>query len=184
MRRLLLFLWVVLLVPMAAAEGAHSPSIRGAAHFPNGDLERGQDVRIVVGLHAGTTVDGVRLVYCRVEGYLCAAPLSMQLKHGAPGQDQSWETVIPWDRPEENRPARFWSGVTHVGYTLTLIHSNGTIESSPIENFPETPAGFTSDAKYYFYTLPPEPKRGIPMGTAMAAIGVALLAALRKPAWP
>lgn len=174
---------VVLMFPSVAAESPHSDSVIRAEPFASlphewvqaDEVPRGSDVKVYVTVRDAVQLDSLRLVYCRAEGYLCAPPLAMQ-----PGQGSTWTGIIPWDRPDENRPARFWKGVTHVGYNLTLIHSNGTFEFSPVENFPDTPPGFPSDGKYYFYTLSPEPKKPIPGFPIGGVLLAALAAAFRK----
>lgn len=112
------------------------------------------------------TPQTVTLTYCRVQNYACAAPVTMDLE--ASGEHTG---TIPW------RDA-FFRGVTHVGYAFLIRFAEAEPEHSPLVNWPTTPPGLpVTDARYYFYELPPEETRSVPL----PALG--LVAALAAASW-
>jgi hypothetical protein len=126
---------------VAAAPG-DSPSIARVVHEPTSPpRDRSVDVTMVPVPTAN--VSAARLVYCRVQHYACAPTLIMTRS-----SDGLWHATIPWT-------ARFFDGVTTVGYRMDVTLSNGSIEHTPIRHTPQRPADLPPEGDvYYYYGLP------------------------------
>lgn len=152
--------------PASAGNLPHSPNVEAAGHEPPMP-RRGQPVSLSLELADAANVTRVEAIYCRVEGYACGPALLM-----AEAGDAAYSATIPWT-------PRFFDGVRTVGYRFIIHFRDGTNETSPLVNHPDTPSNLPEDADiYYFYKLPeetPGPTIGL-----VVLIGLLVLAARRR----
>lgn len=167
MRAFLVALAAFALAASAAAHqqttlgGNHSPSVMSFSWNPDDPL-RGQPVSVGAALYPSIQATTVVLTYCRATEYACAPAIELVQSQGG------WVGEIPATTQSE----KFLQRTTWVGLNLTIKHQNGTIERSPLADWPARPLELPQEAGYYYwYQLPPpETSKADTPGPALAAV--------------
>ncbi len=175
LRPLLGLLFVaVAMAPLASGHGnssIHSANVVDAHHIPALPVA-GQPVSIHVYVDNDTKIDSVRAIYCRVQRYACAPVI--RLISGAP---LIYDGLIPWDLEH----AKFFRGVTEVGYKFEIRYIDGANETTPLMHFPARPVDLPPGGDiYYYYTLEPAPESPSPGILPVLALAVLALLAWRR----
>jgi cytochrome c-type biogenesis protein len=114
--KLLLFIGIVFLL-FFTLQSAGENNIKSITHTPQNPYS-GEDLNVIVQVNDTTNISRVSLLYCQITpNYFCYKPIEMTA-----GENNSYFATTTEDL----------SGVTRVGYNITIIYDNQSKEYQPI----------------------------------------------------